>query len=92
MKTGKSVFDGFGVNSYCMLLVVIVEVKKTQTSRQKKSSTFSPLLAILESLLSNSIHCWTTRLTVGSELLTSWKPVILAPPFLRSVKSMSKKP
>ena len=50
------------------------------------------LLGILTSLLSNSIHCCTTWLTPGSELFTSWKPVMLAPPFLRSVRSISRKP
>lgn len=59
---------------------------------KKVHVTFNPVLGILESLLSNSIHCWTMRLTLGSELFTSWKPVMLAPPFLRSVRSMSRKP
>lgn len=58
----------------------------------QSSSTLRPLLGTLASLLSNSNHCWTTRLTLGSEWLTNWKPVMLAPPFLRSVRSMSRKP
>lgn len=66
--------------------------EKFDRSESKRGSTLSPLLGTLESLLSNSIHCWTTRLTLGSELLTSWKPVMFAPPFLRSVRSMSRKP
>lgn len=69
-----------------MMLLMTVE------GEEKSDNTLSPLLSILESLLSNSIHCWTTRLTLGSELLTSWKPVMFAPPFLRSVRSMSRKP
>lgn len=64
----------------------------TTTQRIKCFFTLSPFFGILLSLLSNSIHCWTTRLTPGSELLTSWKPVMFAPPFLRSVRSMSRKP
>lgn len=60
--------------------------------RETRSNTLSPVLGTLESLLSNSSHCWATWLTLGSELLTSWKPVMFAPPFLKSVRSISRKP
>ena len=66
--------------------------QRSKGGTNQRRGTLRLLLVILTSLLSISIHCWTTWLTPGSELFTSWKPVMLAPPFLRSVRSMSRKP